>query len=146
LAWNRLKIRAQVWSAKDRDQDLERDLGGRLSHRVSTKARRTKLESRCEKRREAYIKCVIRESPKLDLYLKVKRFSYDFQNLFVDIWYLDGGLEWADGSKHYKHYGNKLLLDWQRPRRFLQLDGQCQCLACRVGLLCDTTDQRIGYA
>ena len=23
-------------------------------------------------------------------------------------------------------------------------DGQCQCLACRVDLLCDTTDQRIG--
>jgi hypothetical protein len=58
-----------------------------LSHRVA-KARRTKLESRCEKRREAYIECVARESPRLDPYPKVKRFSYDVQNLFVDVLYL----------------------------------------------------------
>jgi len=64
---------------------VECDLGSRSSYRVSRKARRTKLESRCEKRREAYIECVARESPRLDPYPKAKRFGYDFQNLFVDV-------------------------------------------------------------
>lgn len=50
-------------------------------------------------------------------------------------------LESADGSKSCR---KKLMLDWRRQRRFIQLDGQCQCLARRAGLLCDTTGQRIG--
>ena len=39
---------------------------------------------------------------------------------------------------------NKLLLNWQRPRQFIQLGSASVWRAC-VGLLCDTTDERISY-
>lgn len=58
-------------SARDRDVNLKCDLGDCSSYRVSREARKIKLESRCEKRREAYTKSITRESPRLDLYLIV---------------------------------------------------------------------------
>jgi hypothetical protein len=67
-----------VSGVRGRDVDPEYDLGDYSSHRVSKEARRIKLESRCEKRREACTERVARESPRLDPYL------------FVDI---DEGLE-----------------------------------------------------
>jgi hypothetical protein len=60
-----------VLGARGRDVDPECDLGDCSSLRVSREARRIKLESRCEKRREAYTERVARESPRLDLYLFV---------------------------------------------------------------------------
>ena len=65
-------------SVRGRDVDPEYDLSDCLSYQVSKEARRIKLESRYEKRREAYTERVMRESPRLDLYL------------FIDV---DKGLE-----------------------------------------------------
>jgi hypothetical protein len=55
-------------------------------------------------------------------------------------------LEWADKSKHLRTHGSKLLTGLAEATLIHPTGtGSASVLTCRVGLICDTTDQKIGF-